>query len=448
MEDSAATTLTERYAAIEQAYTAHRWSTVLQLGQALMRDLQIEATPTALALRQRLQLMLGHTQLYGFRDGEAAADCYRSLLNQRSDPSLRQMAEQGLQQCRLLGSMAAAGGQATQAESRAEPGRPPSQTAGAAAALSPRAAAGASAAATSPVAETPRTEASPPPAASGRAAPVPSQGEASPSASPSASPGSAAAGRPGAPASPSTVAAAGVGSAAAAATPWLADLGGQRKDPAAGPFLVQDPFLKAGAAVTPAAPQPEQAPGGGSQRQTITPLQGEGSDQVNPAQAPGASVPPAAAASTAVAGAPGLAAAAAAAVAASASSGDASSAPSATAPVASSAPPPQRAEPVAQGPAPSKAAPEASAPGPLIPEVVDEPELIEVHQADPRLAEEFELRLDMAESVGGEEPRLSLRKRELLDSSLSSEPQAQPQEEDDDDPELRRCLLLVRLPLR
>jgi hypothetical protein len=57
---------------------------------------------------------------------------------------------------------------------------------------------------------------------------------------------------------------------------------------------------------------------------------------------------------------------------------------------------------------------EAAASQPLIPEVVEEPELIEVHQADPRLAEDLELPL------------------------RESGPE--------DDPELRRGLMRVVLP--
>jgi hypothetical protein len=38
-----------------------------------------------------------------------------------------------------------------------------------------------------------------------------------------------------------------------------------------------------------------------------------------------------------------------------------------------------------------------SAPAPLIPEVVEEPELIEVHQADPRLAENLDVVVREAE---------------------------------------------------
>jgi hypothetical protein len=57
----------------------------------------------------------------------------------------------------------------------------------------------------------------------------------------------------------------------------------------------------------------------------------------------------------------------------------------------------------------------------LIPEVIEEPELIEVHQADPNLAEELELK----------EP---------------SPQRTSDWREDDEDPELRKGLLRVEIP--
>ena len=84
-------------------------------------------------------------------------------------------------------------------------------------------------------------------------------------------------------------------------------------------------------------------------------------------------------------------------VAGTATSSAATAAPSSAAPtpwttVATPLAPPATTRPPQPGDAASEAsAPAAAEPTPLIPEVVDEPELVEIHQADPSLAEELEL---------------------------------------------------------
>jgi hypothetical protein len=85
------------YAAIEKAYVDDRWPEVLEQGRALLTSLEADD----LELRQRLQLLMAHTHLYGYGDRNAAEDLYRAVLASKAGPSLRQIADQGLQQCNL-----------------------------------------------------------------------------------------------------------------------------------------------------------------------------------------------------------------------------------------------------------------------------------------------------------------------------------------------------------
>ncbi len=89
----------ERYAAIETAYRAERWFGVLEQGNALLADLGPAGTAEPGGLRERLQLLLGHTHLHGLGDRAAAARCYREVLATSSDPRLRQSAEEELRLC-------------------------------------------------------------------------------------------------------------------------------------------------------------------------------------------------------------------------------------------------------------------------------------------------------------------------------------------------------------
>jgi hypothetical protein len=91
----------ERYAAIEQAYRDRAWPTVLEEGTALVHDLGRSQDRITEGLRQRLLLLLGHTHLHGFGDLTAARDSYGAVLAADAEASLRQIAEEGLQQCDL-----------------------------------------------------------------------------------------------------------------------------------------------------------------------------------------------------------------------------------------------------------------------------------------------------------------------------------------------------------
>jgi hypothetical protein len=88
---------TQLYTAIEKAYCEDRWSDVLEQGERLL-----ERLPTSdLGLRQRLQLLMAHTHLYGYGNRDAAGDLYRDVQKSQAEPALRQIATQGLQQCDL-----------------------------------------------------------------------------------------------------------------------------------------------------------------------------------------------------------------------------------------------------------------------------------------------------------------------------------------------------------
>jgi hypothetical protein len=88
------------YAAVEAAYRSGDWDTVLEQGTVLNRRLARSGGAYVQALRQRLELMLAHTHFYGFGNAESAQRHYQALLNQPVEASLRQMAEDGLKQCR------------------------------------------------------------------------------------------------------------------------------------------------------------------------------------------------------------------------------------------------------------------------------------------------------------------------------------------------------------
>lgn len=87
------------YEAVEAAYRNGDWDTVLEQGTVLNRKLARAGGTNVQALRQRLELMLAHTHLYGFGNAESAQRQYQALLYQPVEASLRQMAEDGLKQC-------------------------------------------------------------------------------------------------------------------------------------------------------------------------------------------------------------------------------------------------------------------------------------------------------------------------------------------------------------
>ena len=88
--------LQERYSAIERAYSERRWPEVESLSQGLLAEL--EPNP-ADPLQLRLVLLLGHTRLYGLTDPSGARHYYASVLEHCEEPTLRDIAQQGLTQC-------------------------------------------------------------------------------------------------------------------------------------------------------------------------------------------------------------------------------------------------------------------------------------------------------------------------------------------------------------
>jgi hypothetical protein len=91
--------LQQRYSAIELAYSERRWAEVESLSQALLAELSPNP-PDPLQLR--LVLLLGHTRLYGLADPLGARHHYASVLEHCEEPTLRDIAQQGLEQCAQL----------------------------------------------------------------------------------------------------------------------------------------------------------------------------------------------------------------------------------------------------------------------------------------------------------------------------------------------------------
>lgn len=88
--------LQQRYGAIELAYSERRWAEVETLSQALLAELPPDPADP---LQLRLVLLLGHTRLYGMADPPGARLYYNSVLEHCQEPTLREIAQQGLQHC-------------------------------------------------------------------------------------------------------------------------------------------------------------------------------------------------------------------------------------------------------------------------------------------------------------------------------------------------------------
>ncbi len=86
----------EAFANVERLYSRGDWSEALDVGQALLASLQLGATN---ALRLRLELLIGHTLLYGLGKQAEAEQHYRLVQGRSGDPVLLAIASQGLQLC-------------------------------------------------------------------------------------------------------------------------------------------------------------------------------------------------------------------------------------------------------------------------------------------------------------------------------------------------------------
>lgn len=91
----------ERYGAIERAYCEENWSAVIHDGQTMLADLSRAEGVSPEGLKERLELLIAHSFLYGLGDRDSAEDLYQAVLHSGAEASLRQIAEQGLQQCAL-----------------------------------------------------------------------------------------------------------------------------------------------------------------------------------------------------------------------------------------------------------------------------------------------------------------------------------------------------------
>ena len=86
----------EAFADVERIHSRGDWSESLDAGQALLANLQVGATNS---LRLRLELLIGHTLLYGLGKQAEAEQHYRVVQQSSGDPVLLAIASQGLQLC-------------------------------------------------------------------------------------------------------------------------------------------------------------------------------------------------------------------------------------------------------------------------------------------------------------------------------------------------------------
>ena len=108
--------LQQRYEAIEGFYNGRQWDDVASLSEALLVELPDDPSHP---LRQRLQLLLGHTYCYGYQDAQTATGFYSRVLAASEETMLREIAEQGLKQCINLADIADAPAEVTPDQSPA-----------------------------------------------------------------------------------------------------------------------------------------------------------------------------------------------------------------------------------------------------------------------------------------------------------------------------------------
>ena len=105
--------LPQRYGQIEEAYRQQEWSIVMDQGQTLLADLEMQPEAGA-GLKPRLQLLMAHALLYGFNDTLMAEDLYTKVAGDSSEIDLQPVAEAGIQNCRAYRA------QRREAEARAQ----------------------------------------------------------------------------------------------------------------------------------------------------------------------------------------------------------------------------------------------------------------------------------------------------------------------------------------
>jgi hypothetical protein len=94
----------DQYAALERLYSERRWAEVEQSAAVLLAQMEggVDGPVDGQGggdLRARVQLLLGHTRLYGFNDAGVAAEHYRQVLAAEPQALLLGIAQEGLNQC-------------------------------------------------------------------------------------------------------------------------------------------------------------------------------------------------------------------------------------------------------------------------------------------------------------------------------------------------------------
>lgn len=118
--------LQQRYEAIERVYSERRWDDVARRSEELLLELPNDPGHP---LRQRLQLLLGHTYLYGYHDAATASGFYSRVQAASKEPVLLDIAALGLEQCASLASAPPAAAAETPPELTEEPAIEPTPVA-------------------------------------------------------------------------------------------------------------------------------------------------------------------------------------------------------------------------------------------------------------------------------------------------------------------------------
>jgi len=92
----------DQYGALERLYSNRRWAELEASAEVLLAEMDGAVAGQGDGdgdLRARVQLLLGHTRLYGFNDAGVAAEHYRQVLAAEPQALLLGIAQEGLNQC-------------------------------------------------------------------------------------------------------------------------------------------------------------------------------------------------------------------------------------------------------------------------------------------------------------------------------------------------------------
>ena len=92
----------DQYATLERLYSNRRWAELEASAEVLIAEMDGAVAGQGDGdgdLRARVQLLLGHTRLYGFNDACVAAEHYRQVLAAQPQALLLGIAQEGLNQC-------------------------------------------------------------------------------------------------------------------------------------------------------------------------------------------------------------------------------------------------------------------------------------------------------------------------------------------------------------